>query len=189
MSQVRLVDKTMKKRNIPSQNKGDRVKRQRDPIPWRYCFLTLVCGLLLVAGFFFAARQHFSVMDFAIKNAKLRREKESLESEQRRLYLTREISLSPSEIKKIAKKIGLQDLTAQSIEIMMPKKNTEKKQADKNPDNTPTQAFLSRSQNEKSDKSDKSSEKKTVEKKEVKETKSKPSSTTALNARPQIAKK
>lgn len=168
----------MRKRNVSNPNKG--VKRERDPIPWRYCFLTLVCGLLLVGGFFVAARQHFSVMDFAIKNAKLRREKESLESEQRRLYLTREISISPSEIKKAAKKIGLQELTAQSIQIMMPKKSTDKKQTDKPADNS-TQAFLS--QNEKSNKNDKDN-KKAADKKDTKETKT--SQPTAGITRPRI---
>lgn len=82
--------------------------------------MTLVCGLILVAGFFWGANRHFSVMEYAIKNAKLRREKENLEAEQRRLYLTREISLSPTEIKKAARKIGLQDLTPENIEVMVP---------------------------------------------------------------------
>ena len=27
------------------------VRRKGDPIPWKYCLLTLVCGLFLVAGF------------------------------------------------------------------------------------------------------------------------------------------
>jgi hypothetical protein len=112
----------MKKRILTP--KKDNVRREQDPIPWRYCLLTLVCGLLLVTGFFWAARQHFSAMDFGIKNAKLRQQKESLEAEQRRLSLSREISLSPSEIKKIAKKIGLQDLTAESIEVISAAKNT-----------------------------------------------------------------
>ena len=159
----------MRKRTPANSNKNSSVKRERDPIPWKYCILTLVCGLLLVGGFFVAARQHFSVMDFAIKNAKLRREKENLESEQRRLYLTREISISPAEIKKAAKKIGLQELTAQSIQIMMPKKSTDKKQADK-PADAPTQAFLSQTENAKSNKNDKDS-KKVADKKATKDVK------------------
>lgn len=114
--------KTMKKRNLTT--KRETINREQDPIPWRYCLLTLVCGLLLVVGFFWAARQHFSAMDFGIKNAKLRQQKESLEAEQRRLYLSREISLSPGEIKKVAKKIGLQNLTAESIEVISSLKNS-----------------------------------------------------------------
>lgn len=108
----------MKRRNTPAKPKNDRVKRQRDPLPWRYCLLTLVCGLILVGGFFYAARQHFSAMDYGIKNAKLRQQKEELEAEQRRLYLSREISLSPAEIKKAAKKIGLHEYASSSIEAV-----------------------------------------------------------------------
>lgn len=127
----------MKKRILTP--KKDNVRREQDPIPWRYCLLTLVCGLLLVTGFFWAARQHFSAMDFGIKNAKLRQQKESLASEQRRLSLSREISLSPSEIKKVAKKIGLQDLTAESIEVISAAKNAVFPQ-----DETPKQAFVTK---------------------------------------------
>ncbi|MBX7171726.1 MAG: hypothetical protein K1X72_12270 [Pyrinomonadaceae bacterium] len=116
----------MKKRNSPNEKKVQ-VTRERDPIPWRYCLLTLVCGLLLVVGFFWAARQHFSAMDFGIRNAKLREQKKSLEDEQRRLYLNKEILLSPAEIKKMAKKIGLQDITSANIEAITAEPKSEKK--------------------------------------------------------------
>src|SRR5258706_183809 len=129
----------MKKRNLTSEKKTERVNRERDPIPWRYCLLTLVCGLLLVAGFFWAARQHFSAMDLGIKNAELRQQRESLEAEARRLYLSKEISLSPAEIKKAAKKIGLQDFTAQSIEVISPKKEIK---SETNLNETPKQASV-----------------------------------------------
>ncbi len=108
----------MKKRNYSPNSNKSQVKRERDPLPWRYCLLTLVCGLILVGGFFYAARQHFSAIDYSIKNAKLRQQKENLQSEQRQLYLAREISLAPIQIKKAAKKIGLQDFTANSIEYV-----------------------------------------------------------------------
>ena len=115
----------MKKRSLINKNKTERIKHERDPIPWRYCLLTLVCGLILVGGFFWAARQHFSAMDFGIKNAKLRKSKSDLETEQRRLALVKEMSLSPAEIKKFAQKNGLQDLTVQSIETINPIKSVE----------------------------------------------------------------
>ena len=100
-----------------SKNKSyKKITRESDPMPWRYCFLTLVCGLVLAVGFFFAARQHFSSMDYGMKNSKLRKQKDELEAAQRQLLLNKEISLSPSEIKKSAKKIGLTDMTAANIE-------------------------------------------------------------------------
>jgi len=99
----------------------------RDPIPWRYCILTLCCGLILVIGFFFAARQHFSSIDFGIKNSKLRKQIEELEADKRRLILSKEIALSPAEIKKAAKKIGLTEMTASNIEVYRPAQKVKSK--------------------------------------------------------------
>jgi len=42
-----------------------------------------------------------------MKNSKLRKQIEDLEAEKRRLILARQISLSPNELRKAAKKIGL----------------------------------------------------------------------------------
>jgi len=80
--------------------------------------LTMVCGLILVLGFFAAARQHFSSIDYGIQNAKLRKELDSLKSQKRRLKLTREVSLSPGEIKKAAMQYGLREMTARNIEVV-----------------------------------------------------------------------
>ncbi len=106
----------MKKRNLP-KTRSSKVTRQRDPIPWKYCLLTLACGLLLVVGFFYAARSHFSSMDFAMKNAELRKQIDDLKSETRRLKLAREIAQSPAEIKLAAQKLGLTMMPARSIQI------------------------------------------------------------------------
>jgi hypothetical protein len=65
-----------------------------------------VCICAMAAGFFFAAIQHFSTMDLGIKNSKLRNQVQDLEAENRRLLLAREISLSPIEITKNARKLG-----------------------------------------------------------------------------------
>jgi hypothetical protein len=67
------------------------------PLPWRSVLLTLICACILAAGFFYAARQHFSTIDLGLKNSKLRKQIEDLESERRRLVLAREVSLSPVE--------------------------------------------------------------------------------------------
>ena len=87
----------MIKRNNP---KPTRTRR------WPTIALMLVCGLTLVAGFFFAGRQHFASMDYGMKNSRLRKQVDDLVAEKRRLLLAREIALSPNEIKKAAKKIG-----------------------------------------------------------------------------------
>ncbi len=102
-----------------------RIARERDPLPWRYCLLTFVCGIALAVGFFFAARQHFSSMDYGMKNSKLRKQKDELEAAQRQLLLSKEISMSPAEIKKSAKKMGFSMMTAANIETFsqIPEKN------------------------------------------------------------------
>lgn len=69
--------------------------------------LIAMCMLLFVAGLFFAGRQHFSSMDYGMKNSRLRKQVDELESEKRRLLLARETSMSPIEIKKAAKRVGL----------------------------------------------------------------------------------
>ena len=101
----------MSRKKISQTNQKKKTKRQGNPIPWRYCVLTLFCGLLLITGFFFAARQHFSSIDYSIKNSRLRKQLNELEADKRRLTLAKEIALSPAEIKKVAKKIGFTETT------------------------------------------------------------------------------
>jgi hypothetical protein len=96
----------MTRKKISQANQNRKTKRTGNPIPWRYCVLTLLCGFFLISGFFFAARQHFSSIDLSIKNSRLRRQLDELEADKRRLILAKEIALSPAEIKKVAKKIG-----------------------------------------------------------------------------------
>jgi hypothetical protein len=46
-------------------------------------------------------------MDYGMKNSRLRRQIDDLEAEKRRLLVAREVSLSPAELKRAAKKAGL----------------------------------------------------------------------------------
>ncbi len=106
--------------------RNSNVRRQSDPLPFKYGFLTVICGLFLVFGFFMAARSHFATMDYGMKNAKLRQQIEELKSENRRLQLSKEMALTPAEIKKAAKKLGLTTMTARNIEVVGAKKPEEK---------------------------------------------------------------
>lgn len=92
----------MKKRN-PVRNTQNRKAGARA----KYYLLAAACGVIFIASLFFAARQHFSYIEYSIKNAKLRKQVEELKDDKKRLQLAREMSLSPFEIKKAAKKIGL----------------------------------------------------------------------------------
>lgn len=95
-----------RKINPKPQPKHKKIRRERDPLPWKYCFLTVICGLILLGGFFGAARQHFVSIEYGIKNSKLKKQIEELESEKRSLINARETALAPSEIVKAAKKYG-----------------------------------------------------------------------------------
>ncbi len=108
----------MSRKNITKNNPTKNASPERKSIPWRYRLLTLVCGLLLVVGFFFAARQHFASFDFRVKNSRLKKQIEELEADKRRLLLAKEIALSHSEIKKAAKKIGLTDVSANKTAVL-----------------------------------------------------------------------
>lgn len=140
----------MTRTNLPDKNKSQRNINKRNSIPWRYCFLTLFCGLILVVGFFFAARQHFSSIDFSIKNSRLRKQIEDLEAGKRRLILAKEIALSPAEIKKAAQKIGFRDMTASNIEVYRPNANpAERPKVEKSNEEKPKQSSPAKSDEEK----------------------------------------
>ena len=166
--------KKITKNTAPKKNGGE-----RDPIPWRQCLLTLICGLFLVVGFFGAARQHFSSIDFGIKNSKLRKQIEELEAEQRRLLLTKEVVLSPGEIKKAAKKIGFTEMSASNIEVF--RNNPEAQQ--KTAANKTTEAKPVKETSKTEAKRETAASKKDPKKKD------KPVETKEKKAKPQLAKK
>ncbi|HVF46510.1 MAG TPA: hypothetical protein VNA17_02985 [Pyrinomonadaceae bacterium] len=84
---------------------------------WLVYFLIPICVALMVSGFFLAGQQHFASMDYGMKNSRLKKQIEALEAEKRRLLLARELSISPAEIKRAAKKTGLLDAAEIGAEI------------------------------------------------------------------------
>lgn len=92
-----------------------KVSRERDARLWWQCVGAVAVGVLLVVGFAFAAQRHFAAHECNLQNVALERERERLVAEQKRLLLERETALSLEELKKKAKKIGLQEITAEQI--------------------------------------------------------------------------
>jgi hypothetical protein len=121
----------MRKRNLPINKTNPKMKRERAAMPWRYFLMTVLCGLFLVVGFFFAASQHFSAIDYGMQNSRLRKQIDELETEKRQLMLAREIALSPAELKKAAKKMGLTAMTASNIEVFRNGSAVEQPKAEK----------------------------------------------------------
>lgn len=89
-------------------------------LPFSYLVVIAICGCIIAAGFLLAARQHFMSMDLGMKNSKLRKQLEDLETEQRRLMLAREIALSPKEITKTARNLGFVDTLEQMLSTPVP---------------------------------------------------------------------
>ncbi|MEO8649134.1 MAG: hypothetical protein ABI539_08215 [Acidobacteriota bacterium] len=96
----------MRKRNAPRPRMTADSAARSTEISWQYLVLLLICGSVFAAGFFFAARQHFLSMDYGFKNSKLKKQLEDLEAEQRRLTLEREVSLSPTAIRKATRMLA-----------------------------------------------------------------------------------
>lgn len=92
---------------MKKKNKTMSAKRKAPVSRLRTHAIIAGCAVLIVVGFFFAARQHFLTMDYSMKNSRLRKQVDELEAEKRRLMLAREVSLSPFEILKAAKRSGL----------------------------------------------------------------------------------
>ena len=97
----------MKRRNVQRAYKASVMSS--GPTQWRLILLTIICAAIVAAGFFYAARQHFSTMEFGLKNSKLRKQIEDLEAERRRLILAKEVSLSPLEVTRNAQSLGFRE--------------------------------------------------------------------------------
>lgn len=173
----------MTRKKMPENKKPQHKTRGRDAIPWKYCLLTLGCGTILVVGFFLAARQHFSSIDFGIKNSKLRKQIEILEAEKRRFILAKEIALSPGEIKKAAQKLGFREMSANNIEVYRPVSETKEMPRTQPSEN---QKPAVQSQSAETKKEDKKPEKE-AKKEDIKSEKK--TSETKDKSKPQIAKK
>ena len=68
-----------------------------------------------------------------MKNSRLRKQVDELEAEKRRLLLAREVSLSPAEIKKAAKRSGMIDSAAAESEVAQVASVTKEKAAPQQP--------------------------------------------------------
>lgn len=100
----------MKRRNTYRNRTSTSSDNRLAFFSWTHFAITAIAAVALAAGLFFAASQHFSSMELGIKNAKLRSQLAELENEKRRLELSREISLTPAELKRSAKTLGFRDV-------------------------------------------------------------------------------
>lgn len=83
--------------------------------------LLLICGCVLSIGFIRAAKLHFEAIERGYEEQNLRRERDRLVHEQRRLLLVREETSSPVRLERAARSIGMQPITSSQIVVAKPK--------------------------------------------------------------------
>src|SRR5919202_773972 len=108
-------------RRVPQQYPNPHVRRERDPRAARRQMILLASCLVLAAGFVFAARQQILAVEYGYKTEALRREREQLLDEQRRLLLAVEEQSSPAQLEQAARELGMQPARAEQIEAAAPR--------------------------------------------------------------------
>ena len=103
-------------RRLPQQYPNPHVRRRRDPRAARRQALLVVGCLALACGFIYAVRQQILAVDYGYKTEALRREREELLDEQRRLKLALEESASPARLEEAGRELGMQPARAAQIE-------------------------------------------------------------------------
>lgn len=107
-------------RRLPPDQPNFVVRRERDSRALTRLVLLLFCGLMLSGGFVYAAGQRFSAVRYGYRSEELRRERERLLEEQRRLILAREQATSPMHLESAARAIGLQPVKPSQVESAPP---------------------------------------------------------------------
>lgn len=103
-------------RRVPQQYPNPHVRRVRDPRASRRQALLLAGCLLLACGFIYAVRQQMLAVDYGYRTEALRREREELLDEQRRLLLAVEENSSPARLEEAGRQLGMQPARAAQIE-------------------------------------------------------------------------
>ena len=103
-------------RRLPQQYPNPHVRRQRDPRAARRQAVLLAGCLALACGFLYAVRQQILAVDYGYKTEALRREREELLDEQRRLLLQVQESSSPARLEEAGRGLGMQPARAAQIE-------------------------------------------------------------------------
>jgi hypothetical protein len=103
-------------RRVPQQYPNPYVRRERDPRAARRQRLLLAGCLVLACGFIYAVRLQVMAVDYGYKTEALRREREQLLDEQRKLLLAVEESSSPAQLEQAGRELGLQPARASQIE-------------------------------------------------------------------------
>ena len=103
-------------RRLPSKHRNAPIAKQKDSDAFLRLGLLLLVGLGLACGFVYAGRQHFAALKYGYETENLRRQRDQLADEHRRLILQREEAASPAKLELAAKRIGMQPLQAAQVD-------------------------------------------------------------------------
>ena|ERR1043165_3675423 len=113
-------------RRVPAKHSNTRFAREKDTEAFLRLGLLLFVGLGLTCGFVYAGRQHFAALRYGYETENLRRERDQLSEQQRRLILQREEAASPGKLEQAAKRLGMQPLQAAQIDPLRQAANNAK---------------------------------------------------------------
>src|ERR1041384_5044205 len=107
----------MNNQNRVKERGIEKVKREQAPVPWHYFLMGTICAVIMGIGFFYAAKQHFSSVEYSMKNSEMRKTRQNLEAEQRKLRVEREEVSVPAAIEKAGLKIGLRKYSSGAFQF------------------------------------------------------------------------
>jgi hypothetical protein len=86
---------------------GPVTKRHKDKYQPLLILLSIVLGCFISYGFILAAQNHFAALDLGYKSEEIKRQRDKLELDQRKLTLEMERRLSPQKLDEKAQRQGL----------------------------------------------------------------------------------
>lgn len=122
-------------KRVPTKHQNFTIRRERDGRMFSRLLILLLCGVILSGGFLFAASKHFKAINYGYKNEQLRKERERLLEEQRRLIAERESATSPVNLERAARQIGMKPASAQQINASTQVATEQKRQTKKRTNN------------------------------------------------------
>jgi cell division protein FtsL len=115
-------------RRVPAKHRNAPIARERDKDAFLRLALLLMVGVVLTGGFVYAGRQHFAALKFGYETENLKRQREQLIEEQRRLILQREEAANPVKLEQAAKRLGMQPLQPAQVDPLRQVANKSEKE-------------------------------------------------------------
>ncbi|MBI4853522.1 MAG: hypothetical protein HY819_17145 [Acidobacteria bacterium] len=106
------------------QIKNNPTKRHGSKYQAKWIFLTIGVACIITYSFVLAAQNHFAALELGYKSEELKRQRDKLELEQRKLTLEMERKLSPQRLDTKAQEQGL------SLPVAKPTKEETQKTSD-----------------------------------------------------------